>query len=119
MIVGGPTFYVTTVISLTCGTVFLMWLGEQITQRGVGNGTSLIIFSGIVARLPSALVNTLELGRTGALEIWVILALLVVVVGGDRLHRLLRTRPAPDHRAVSRSARSATRCSGAKPPICR
>jgi len=60
--------------------VFLMWLGEQITQRGVGNGTSLIIFSGIVARLPGALVTTLELGRTGALEIWVILALLLVVV---------------------------------------
>jgi preprotein translocase subunit SecY len=76
----GPTFYVTTVISLTCGTVFLMWLGEQITQRGVGNGTSLIIFSGIVARLPGALVTTLELGRTGALEVWVILALLLVVV---------------------------------------
>src|SRR4029077_3834761 len=56
VISGGPTFFVTTVISLTCGTVFLMWLGEQITQRGVGNGTSLIIFSGIVARLPGALV---------------------------------------------------------------
>jgi preprotein translocase subunit SecY len=75
----GPMFYVTTVISLTCGTVFLMWLGEQITQRGVGNGTSLIIFSGIVARLPSALVSTLELGRTGALELWVIIGLLIVV----------------------------------------
>src|SRR5204862_1054501 len=50
-------------------------------QRGVGNGTSLIIFSGIVARLPSALVGTLELGRTGALELWVILALIVVVAG--------------------------------------
>jgi preprotein translocase subunit SecY len=79
VIASGPMFYVTTVISLTCGTVFLMWLGEQITQRGVGNGTSLIIFSGIVARLPSALVTTLELGRTGALELWVILGLLVVV----------------------------------------
>ncbi len=79
VVAGGPMFYVTTVISLTCGTVFLMWLGEQITQRGVGNGTSLIIFSGIVARLPSALVTTLELGRTGALELWVILGLLVVV----------------------------------------
>ena len=79
VVAAGPMFYVTTVISLTCGTVFLMWLGEQITQRGVGNGTSLIIFSGIVARLPSALVSTLELGRTGALELWVILGLLVVV----------------------------------------
>jgi preprotein translocase subunit SecY len=74
-------FYITTVVSLTGGTVFLMWLGEQITQRGVGNGSSLIIFSGIVARLPSALVGTLELGRTGALELWVILLIAVVVVG--------------------------------------
>jgi preprotein translocase subunit SecY len=76
----GIMFYVTTVVSLTGGTVFLMWLGEQITQRGVGNGTSLIIFSGIVARLPAALVGTLELGRTGALELWVILMVAVVVV---------------------------------------
>ena len=80
VVASGPMFYVTTVISLTCGTVFLMWLGEQITQRGVGNGTSLIIFSGIVARLRGALVNTLELGRTGALEVWVILLLIVVVM---------------------------------------
>jgi preprotein translocase subunit SecY len=77
----GIMFYITTVVSLTGGTVFLMWLGEQITQRGVGNGSSLIIFSGIVARLPSALVGTLELGRTGALELWVILLIAVVVVG--------------------------------------
>jgi preprotein translocase subunit SecY len=80
VVAAGPMFYVTTVVSLTCGTVFLMWLGEQITQRGVGNGTSLIIFSGIVARLPSALVTTLELGRTGALELWVIMGLVIVVV---------------------------------------
>ena len=50
-------------ITLTGGTMFLMWLGEQITQRGIGNGTSLIIMSGIVAQLPSALAGTLELGR--------------------------------------------------------
>jgi preprotein translocase subunit SecY len=76
----GFLFYITTVVSLTGGTIFLMWLGEQITQRGVGNGTSLIIFSGIVARLPSAFATTLELGRTGALELWVIVLLAVVVV---------------------------------------
>ena len=81
VIASGPFFYITTVVSLTAGTVFLMWLGEQITQRGVGNGTSLIIFSGIVARLPAALIGTLELGRTGALELWVILLIAVVVVG--------------------------------------
>ena len=72
----GIYFRVSTVITLTGGTVFLMWLGEQVTQRGVGNGISLIIFSGIVANLPSALANTLELGRTGALSAGFILLLL-------------------------------------------
>jgi preprotein translocase subunit SecY len=64
----GLIFRLTTVITLTGGTVFLMWLGEQITARGVGNGISLIIFSGIVARVPSALAQLLELSRTGALS---------------------------------------------------
>ena len=81
VIASGPFFRITTVVTLTGGTVFLMWLGEQITARGVGNGISLIIFTGIVARLPAALVGTLELGRTGALELWVILLIAVVVVG--------------------------------------
>ncbi len=64
----GMFFRFTAVVSLVGGTVFLMWLGEQITARGVGNGISLIIFAGIVAGLPQALVGTLELGRTGALS---------------------------------------------------
>ena len=64
----GLFFRVTTVTTLVGGTLFLMWLGEQITSRGVGNGISLIIFSGIVAEVPSALAGTLELGRTGALS---------------------------------------------------
>jgi preprotein translocase subunit SecY len=68
------------VITLTGGTIFLMWLGEQITQRGVGNGISLIIFSGIVANLPSALAGTLELGRTGALSAGLIIILLIMSV---------------------------------------
>ena len=72
----GWFFRVTTVITLVGGTVFLMWLGEQITARGVGNGISLIIFAGIVAELPSALVGTLELGRQGALSTPLIIALL-------------------------------------------
>ena len=103
VIASGPFFYITTVVSLTAGTVFLMWLGEQITQRGVGNGTSLIIFSGIVARLPAALVGTLELGRTGALELWVILLHRRGRGGGHRLHRLFRAGPAPDHRPISQA----------------
>jgi preprotein translocase subunit SecY len=77
----GPFFIVSTMITLTGGTVFLMWLGEQITARGVGNGISLIIFAGIVANLPHALVATLELGRQGALSPVLILILLVMSVG--------------------------------------
>ncbi len=79
----GLFFRFTTVITLTGGTVFLMWLGEQITARGVGNGISLIIFSGIVAGLPGAIASTLELGRTGALStffIMIIMAMVIVVV---------------------------------------
>lgn len=76
----GLFFRASTVITLVGGTMFLMWLGEQITQRGVGNGISLIIFSGIVAGLPGALAGTLELGRTGALSTVLILALIVMSV---------------------------------------
>ncbi len=76
----GLFFRATTVITLVGGTVFLMWLGEQITARGVGNGISLIIFAGIVAELPRALAGTLELGRQGAISTAVILFLLVMVV---------------------------------------
>ncbi|MCW5731860.1 MAG: preprotein translocase subunit SecY [Alphaproteobacteria bacterium] len=76
----GLFFRATTVITLVGGTMFLMWLGEQITARGVGNGISLIIFAGIVAELPRALVGTLELGRTGALSTVFLLALIVMVV---------------------------------------
>ena len=74
----GLFFRITTVISLLGGTMFLMWLGEQITARGIGNGISLIIFAGIVASLPAALAGTLELGRTGALSTVFILAILVM-----------------------------------------
>jgi preprotein translocase subunit SecY len=74
-------FQLTTVVTLTGGTMFLMWLGEQITARGVGNGTSLIIFAGIVANLPSALAALLELGRTGALSTIFIILMLVIAVG--------------------------------------
>ncbi len=76
----GLYFRFTTVVTLTGGTVFLMWLGEQITQRGVGNGISLIIFSGIVANLPLAMASTLELGRTGALSAAFIILLLIMAV---------------------------------------
>jgi len=77
----GMFFRATTVITLVGGTIFLMWLGEQITARGVGNGISLIIFSGIVANLPSSLAGTLELGRTGALGAGTIIMLMVLAIG--------------------------------------
>ncbi len=77
----GMFFRLTTVVTLTGGTIFLMWLGEQITARGVGNGISLIIFSGIVAELPRALVNTLELGRTGVLSGGILVVLVVMALG--------------------------------------
>jgi preprotein translocase subunit SecY len=77
----GLFFRMSTVITLTCGTIFLMWLGEQITSRGIGNGISLIIFSGIVAHLPRSAIGTLELGRTGAMSTTFIIGLVVLAVG--------------------------------------
>jgi preprotein translocase subunit SecY len=76
----GPFFEISAVISLTGGTMFLMWLGEQITARGIGNGVSLIIFAGIVAGMPRALGGTLELSRTGALSTGLILAIMVLAI---------------------------------------
>ncbi|WP_159590022.1 preprotein translocase subunit SecY [Chelativorans xinjiangense] len=76
----GWFFRISAVITLVGGTMFLMWLGEQITARGIGNGISLIIFSGIVAGLPSAIGGTLELGRTGAMSTGLILAIIVIAI---------------------------------------
>ena len=90
----GPFFRFTTTVTLTGGTVFLMWLGEQITARGIGNGISLIIFTGIVAGLPSALARTFELGRTGVMStpfillvICIVLALIALIVFVERAQR--------------------------------
>ncbi len=79
MIPGWP-FRIMTIITLTAGTSFIMWLGEQITERGIGNGISLIIFAGIVARLPTAIGNTFRLLSTGELSIFAILILLVLML---------------------------------------
>jgi preprotein translocase subunit SecY len=81
----GWFFRATTVITLTGGTVFLMWLGEQITSRGIGNGISLIIFAGIVANLPFGIASMLELGRTGQISTFLIIGVIImalVVVAG-------------------------------------
>ncbi len=76
----GFFFKISTVTTIVAGTVFLMWLGEQITQRGIGNGISLIIFSGIVAEIPRALVTTFELGRTGAISTIMIIFIFVLLI---------------------------------------
>ncbi len=76
----GMTFRLVTATTLVTGTMFLMWLGEQVTERGIGNGISMIIFSGIVAGLPAAIGGTLELARTGAMSIPVVLLVIALVV---------------------------------------
>ena len=90
----GIFFKISTVTTIVAGTVFLMWLGEQITQRGIGNGISLIIFSGIVAEIPRALVTTFELGRTGAIStimiIFIFLLLIATIMFVVFMERALR-----------------------------
>jgi preprotein translocase subunit SecY len=76
----GPFFLVSTTITLVGGTMFLLWLGEQITSRGIGNGTSMIIFAGIIAEFPAQLAQTLELGRQGAVSTGLLLLVLVMAV---------------------------------------
>ncbi len=70
-----------TVLTLTSGTAFIMWLGEQITERGIGNGISLIIFAGIVARMPSAIINTMQLVKTGEISIFIVVLLILLMIG--------------------------------------
>ncbi|KPK54530.1 MAG: preprotein translocase subunit SecY [Thiotrichales bacterium SG8_50] len=77
----GPAFVLSSVVTLATGTLFLMWLGEQITERGVGNGISLIIFAGIVAGLPAAIGGTLELARTGEMNVLTVLFLFALALG--------------------------------------
>jgi preprotein translocase subunit SecY len=78
VIEAGMTFRVTAVVTLVTGTIFLMWLGEQVSERGIGNGISILIFAGIVAGLPSAVLGTLELARTGELHVLLVLLLAVL-----------------------------------------
>ena len=75
------SFIVLSMITLTAGTCFIMWLGEQITERGIGNGISLIIFAGIVARMPQALGNTVQLVKTGDMGFLILLLLIVIMIG--------------------------------------
>jgi len=80
VLVPGWSFRIMTVITLTAGTVFLMWLGEQITERGIGNGISLLIFVGIVANMPSALYNTFQLVKAGEMNFLVLIVLLALML---------------------------------------
>ncbi len=77
---GGPSFYFVAVVTLVAGAVFLMWLGEQVTERGIGNGISILIFAGIVAGLPSAIGQSFESARQGDLNILALLAIAVLAV---------------------------------------
>lgn len=77
---GGWTFYITTMITLAAGTAFIMWLGEQITEKGIGNGMSIIIFAGIVARMPQELIQTIALSRTGEIQPLTVLVILLFCV---------------------------------------
>ena len=81
VLIPGWAFRLMTVITLTAGTAFIMWLGEQITERGIGNGISLIIFAGIVCRLPAASVNTVRLLSTGEMGIFAVIILIALMVG--------------------------------------
>merc|ERR1711916_115150 len=75
----GPAFYFTAVVSLVTGTMFLMWLGEQITERGIGNGISILIFTGIVAGLPSAIGQTAEQARQGEIHLLLLFVIAAIV----------------------------------------
>jgi preprotein translocase subunit SecY len=114
----GWFFRIATVITLVGGTMFLMWLGEQITARGIGNGISLIIFAGIVAGLPSAVAGTLELGRTGALSTGLIIAH-HRCNRGHRLHRLHRAGAAAVADPVPQAPGRQRGCSRATRRTCR
>ena len=114
----GWFFRITTVITLVGGTMFLMWLGEQITQRGVGNGISLIIFAGIVAGLPAALVGLFELARTGSLSGFVLFASAGPVAVRRRRHRVHGARPAPPADPVPQAPGRQPHVPGRLPRIC-
>ncbi len=77
----GPMFIIMTVLTVTAGTMFVMWIGEQITERGIGNGISLIIMAGIVARLPSALASTSEFVKEGEMTLFVLILIVFIAIG--------------------------------------
>jgi preprotein translocase subunit SecY len=127
----GMFFRMTTMITLTGGTLFIMWLGEQITSRGIGNGISLLIYAGIVANLPSSVFRTIELGRTGSLSVLIMLGVLLMVaaviayvVFVERAQRRIliqypKRQSAPDRPATAQSTHLPLKLNsaGVIPPI--
>ena len=110
----GWSFRITAVTTLVAGTIFLMWLGEQVSERGIGNGISIIIFAGIVAGLPSAIGGTLELARTG--ELHVIMGVRAAGPGArsDGICGIRRTRTASHHRQLRTAPGWATSVRGSE-----
>jgi preprotein translocase subunit SecY len=102
--VTGFSFYVTAVASLVTGAVFMMWLGEQITERGVGNGISLLIFAGIVAGLPAAIGQSLEQARQGEISILILLGILVLAAVVIYLVVFIERGTAPHHGELRKTA---------------
>ncbi len=116
----GLFFRITAVVTLTGGTMFLMWLGEQITARGIGNGISLIIFAGIVASLPACAGRACSTSsRQGALPVWVWHWSSIVRRRGDPVHRLHGAGPAPADHPVSEAPGRQPDVPGRGPRICR
>ena len=101
----GLPFRLMTVLTLTTGSCFVMWLGEQITERGIGNGMSLIIYAGIIVGLPRAVIQTVEQMNTGQLGLIQVLILLILMARRHRGDHLRRTRPSARDRAVRQARR--------------
>ena len=99
VLMSGWGFRLITVLTLTAGTAFIMWLGEQITERGIGNGISLIIFAGIVAGIPNALISTTRLVQAGEMSIFILTGLAVMMLASGRFHYIhgagTKTGPCP------------------------
>ncbi len=111
--VTGFSFYVTAVASLVTGRVFMMWLGEQITERGVGNGISLLIFAGIVAGLPAAIGQSLEQARQGEISILILLGILVLGRCCDLSRGVYRARTAPYYSELRKATAGPSNDAGA------
>ena len=113
----GMLFRVAATISLVGGTLFLMWIGEQITSRGIGNGVSLIIMAGIVASMPQTLAQLFEGGRTGTMDPVVVFGIVIAVVAAGPVHLLHGARPAPRPDPISQAPdRARHDAAGAQPP---